>query len=171
MIDVKRCSPGKPKVNKMSRQDEHGQVHLRKVIDQLYQASNATINDISDIGESLVFCRNPAEYEWKYIGRRELIVPYHCVDLPSDIPTDVVRSSPSNAVTVRYEQHRVWIVDGTLKRGESNLLTRRRFYLDEESWLILLGEAYDIRGELVQCYVLYSFTGTDNSLTGRWCLA
>jgi hypothetical protein len=154
----------------MSRRDEHGQVHVRKAIDQLFEASNATANDTSEVGDAFIFCRNPAEYEWRYIGRREILVPYHCAEVPFDITTQVVRSNVPKSAPVRCEQHRVWIVEGTLKRGESNVLERRRFYLDEESWLILLGEGYDKKDELVQCYMLYGFTGIASSLRGQWYL-
>src|SRR6185503_6884711 len=48
----------------------------------------------------------------------------------------------------RYELHRVWVVDSTLKPGVSHIYSRRTFYIDEDSWIILAIDAYDGRGDL-----------------------
>ena len=42
----------------------------------------------------------------------------------------------------------VWVVDSTLKQGTSHIYARRTFYIDEDSWAILLIDKYDARGEL-----------------------
>jgi hypothetical protein len=49
---------------------------------------------------------------------------------------------------LRYELHRVWIVDATLKKGERNIYKRRTFYIDEDSWQILVIDQYDNRDQL-----------------------
>ncbi|MCB1623930.1 MAG: DUF1329 domain-containing protein, partial [Pseudomonadales bacterium] len=48
----------------------------------------------------------------------------------------------------RYELHRVWVVDSTLKKGMSHLYSRRTFYIDEDSWQIVAVDCYDRRGQL-----------------------
>ena len=48
----------------------------------------------------------------------------------------------------RYELHRVWIVDATLKAGTSHIYKRRTFYVDEDSWQIVAVDIYDKRDEL-----------------------
>ena len=49
---------------------------------------------------------------------------------------------------LRYELHRVWVVDATLKKGERHIYKRRTFYIDEDSWQILLVDQYDNRDQL-----------------------
>jgi len=49
---------------------------------------------------------------------------------------------------VRYELHRVWVVEGRLKPGARHIYARRTFYLDEDSWQIAIADQYDSRGEL-----------------------
>ncbi len=49
---------------------------------------------------------------------------------------------------VRYELHRVWVVEGTLKPGQRHVYAKRTFYLDEDSWSVLSEDAYDGRGGL-----------------------
>jgi hypothetical protein len=49
---------------------------------------------------------------------------------------------------VRYELHRVWVVEGTLKPGQRHIYGKRTLYLDEDSWSVLAEDAYDTRGAL-----------------------
>jgi hypothetical protein len=49
---------------------------------------------------------------------------------------------------VRYELHRVWVVEGTLKSGQRHIYGKRTLYLDEDSWSVLAEDAYDTRGAL-----------------------
>ena len=42
----------------------------------------------------------------------------------------------------------VWEVEATLKSGERNIYAKRRFFIDEDSWSILVSELYDGRGQL-----------------------
>jgi hypothetical protein len=53
-----------------------------------------------------------------------------------------------NPALMRYELHRVWVVDATLKEGMRHINARRTFYLDEDSYQIVLIDHYDGRGQL-----------------------
>jgi len=57
---------------------------------------------------------------------------------------------------LRYEKHRVWVVEGILKTGKRHAYKKRRFYIDEDSWLILLAENYDKNDELWRVSISYS---------------
>ena len=48
----------------------------------------------------------------------------------------------------RYELHRVWKITAILKKGQHHVYPKRVFYLDEDSWQILLSEEYDGRDDL-----------------------
>ena len=61
---------------------------------------------------------------------------------------DMLLKGTVNPDYMRYELHRVWVVDGTLKAGFSHVYGRRTFYLDEDSWTVLLEDTYGIRGDL-----------------------
>ena len=92
----------------------------------------------------------PDRYDWKLIGKKEMLVPYNSYKLHSDkIKTaDVLKPLHLNQDLARYELHRVWVVDATLKPGTSHLYSRRTFYIDEDSWQILAADQYDSRGQL-----------------------
>lgn len=53
-----------------------------------------------------------------------------------------------NPELTRYELHRVWKVEATLKDGERHIYAKRTFYIDEDSWQIAVVDHYDGRGEL-----------------------
>jgi hypothetical protein len=104
----------------------------------------------------------PDRYEWKLLGKKEIYVPYNVYRLSDKSLKykDIIGKGTINADLVRYELHRVWVVEGTLKPGARHVYGRRTFYLDEDSWSVLMEDAYDNRGGLwrvalhglIQCY-------------------
>jgi hypothetical protein len=61
---------------------------------------------------------------------------------------DILTPLHINQDHARYELHRVWVVDATLKDGARHVYKRRTFYLDEDSWQILGVDAYDKSDQL-----------------------
>ena len=92
----------------------------------------------------------PDRYTWTLVGKKEMIVPYNSYRLHSDHikNADILRPLHLNQDLARYELHRVWVVDATLKPGTSHLYSRRTFYIDEDSWQILAADQYDGRGAI-----------------------
>lgn len=92
----------------------------------------------------------PDRYDWKLLGKREVYVPYNAYRLasPQLKHDDILKPGHINQEHTRYELHRVWVVEATLKPGERHIYARRTFFLDEDSWQILLMDQYDNRGEL-----------------------
>jgi hypothetical protein len=89
-------------------------------------------------------------YDWKLIGKQELYVPYNNYRLHSpDVKvSDIVKPLHINQDLARYELHRVWVVEATLKSGTRHIYPRRTFYIDEDSWQILVMDQYDSRGDI-----------------------
>src|SRR5205085_2692229 len=79
------------------------------------------------------------------IGKREMYVPYNSYKAHSgDVKIkDLIMPGHLNPELLRYELHRVWVVDATLKPGKRHINARRTFYLDEDSWQILVIDHYD----------------------------
>jgi len=89
-------------------------------------------------------------YDWKLLGKRELYVPYNSYRLSGNSlkASEVLRAGHLNPDAARYELHRVWVVEATLKPGTSHIYKKRVFYIDEDSWAILVTDKYDARDEL-----------------------
>ena len=79
-----------------------------------------------------------------------MLVPYNAYKLHSNTlkNSDILKAGHINQDLARYELHRVWVLDATLKSGTSHLYARRTFYIDEDSWQILAADHYDARGQL-----------------------
>lgn len=84
-------------------------------------------------------------YDWKYVGKREMYVPYNSYKAHSDKTKveDLVKPGFINPDLLRYELHRVHVVEATLKAGQRHINPRRTFYIDEDSWQILTMDHYD----------------------------
>lgn len=89
-------------------------------------------------------------YNWSLLGKKELIVPYNNYKLHSDSLkiSEILQPQHINQDLTRYERHRVWVVEANLKEGTRHIYPRRVFYIDEDSWQILVVEQYDSRGDL-----------------------
>jgi len=86
------------------------------------------------------------------VGKREMFIPYDSNRIAGNTVSyrDLIRPGHVNADIPRYELHRVWIVEANLKPGMSHSLSKRRFYLDEDSWTIIAVDGYDNRKQLFQ---------------------
>ena len=150
----------------MSIQDENGQMYGRTAQEKAGDKSAMIARLIAQLDET--FCADPSLYCWRYLDNREMLVPYNCAAAPCSTAQDSLSSNSSCVHHVRWEKHWVWIVEGTVRPGESNVLTRRRFYIDEDSWVILLGEAYNHLGEMIASYMLTDGVIPITSKLGKW---
>ncbi len=89
-------------------------------------------------------------FDWEVVGKKEMYVPYNSYDAHTGDVTadDLVMPGHLNPEYMRYELHRVWIIEARLKDGTRHINSRRTFYMDEDSYQILLIDHYDQRGEL-----------------------
>ena len=91
-------------------------------------------------------------YNWKLVGKKEVYIPYNSYKLagPMTKYKDLAKPKHLNADLPRYELHRVWVVEATIKPGTSHTFAKRVMYLDEDSWNIVAADNYDARGNLYQ---------------------
>ncbi len=89
-------------------------------------------------------------YDFKLIGRQEMFVPYNSYRLKSGGAklSDLIKPNHINPDYTRYELHRVWVVEATLKPGKRHINPRRTFYVDEDSWQILVLDHYNAQGNV-----------------------
>ncbi len=92
----------------------------------------------------------PDRFEWTLQGKREMLIPYNSYRLhSSDVPyRDILQVGHINPDLARFELHRVWVVEGRLKKNAQHVYARRVFYVDEDSWQIAMSESYDAKGRL-----------------------
>lgn len=91
-------------------------------------------------------------FDYTLVTRREMYMPYnaHRLTNPSLTMRDILWPHHPNPQFLRYEMHRVWVVDARLKPNFKHSLPDRTFYLDEDSWQILASEHYNGKGALLR---------------------
>jgi hypothetical protein len=79
-----------------------------------------------------------------------MYVPYNAYRIDEDglAYERILTPGHLNPDLLRYELHRVWVVEATLRPGTSHIYARRTVYFDEDSWQILAVDQYDGRNQL-----------------------
>src|SRR4029079_18409863 len=87
----------------------------------------------------------PDRYDWKLVGKRELLIGYNAYKLADKGVryADMIRPHHLDPELLRYEVHRVWVVEATLAKGRHHRYAKRVFYLDEDTWQVAQEEIYD----------------------------
>lgn len=109
------------------------------------------------VDDALGFNGAMDRYNWKLIGKKEVYIPYHnySFDDPKQFSLDkLLTPLHINPDAVRYELHRVWVVEASLKSDKRHVYAKRRFYIDEDNWFINLVDSYDGKGFLWRVGIL-----------------
>jgi hypothetical protein len=106
-------------------------------------------------------------YNWKLVGKKEVFVGYHGNKLAGNQVKfkDMAKGKHLNQDLPRYEKHRVWVVEATLKAGTNHTFKKRVFYVDEDGWNIVAIDCYDSRDQLYQ-FQEGHYTVAPNILSG-----
>jgi len=93
---------------------------------------------------------SPERYDWKIAGKKELYIPYDGYRLndPKVKYDDLLKQGSINPDYMRYELHRVWVLQGDLKPGYRHLYKKRVIYMDEDTWHGVMADTYDNRLQL-----------------------
>jgi len=127
-----------------------GQRRVRRAPNIAYDGPGTASDGLRTADDLDMYNGAPDRYDFKLIGKQELIIPYNAYKLRSgDLDySDIIHAGHMNPEHLRYEKHRVWVVDATLKEGARHIYARRTFYVDEDTWQIAMIDIYDGRGEL-----------------------
>ncbi len=118
-------------------------------------SSGAYTND-----DAFVYTGVLERYDLKLLGKREMIVPYNTYRLTfHENIEDLLQQGQINPDLLRWELHRVWVVEATLKPGQIHVYGRRVFYVDEDTWAALASDEYDVEGKLLR--VVYALPTYD----------
>jgi len=126
-----------------------GQRRVKLAPDLAYDTPNPGAAGAGTYDDVSVFNGALDRYDWKLVGKKEMYVPYSNYRLTyHKAAADITKPNHINPDLVRWELHRVWIVEATLKEGKRHIYSKRVFYLDEDSWSALASDQYDARGQL-----------------------
>jgi hypothetical protein len=99
-------------------------------------------------------------FDWKLGGKKELFIPYNNNKMFAAKDAEVLGKYP-NPDNVRWELHRVWVVDATLRAGQRHQAPKSRYYCDEDTWQCNIGDRWDANGQLWKTLWTQSFVAPD----------
>jgi len=103
---------------------------------------------IESFDDYYLFSGPPDRYDFSIVGKAEMYVPYNNDRFYQRPIPEIAGRHFVDPAALRYEMHRVWIVDGVLARGQHHLVPHRRLYIDEDSWFAVYAEGWDQDGKL-----------------------
>jgi hypothetical protein len=125
-----------------------GEHRVRKAPSLSYDTPDADASGYEELDDYYLFFGGPDRYDFRSLGKREMYIPYNNDRLNAADPRAAMGTQHAKQDSVRYELHRVWIVEGTLAPGKHHVAPRRRLTIDEDTWLVVYSEAWDEDGHL-----------------------
>lgn len=126
-----------------------GQRRVRAAPEFNYDIPIASYGGVLVWDEIFGFVGRMDRFDFKLVGKKEMIVPYNVFGVTNTmLSKDVLDKKHLKNESVRWEKHRVWVVESTRKADARHAYSRRTFYVDEDSWVIVASESYDSGGKL-----------------------
>jgi len=127
-----------------------GQRRVRRAPNVSYDGPGTAADGLRTSDNLDMYNGAPDKYNWELKGKKEMYIPYNNYKLldPSLSYDEIMNAGHMDPQYIRYEKHRVWEVEGTLKEGERHIYSKRTMYIDEDTWTASVVDHYDGRGEL-----------------------
>jgi hypothetical protein len=125
-----------------------GQHRVRKGPSLSYDTPDPDASGYENLDEYYVFFGGPDRYDFKILGKQEMYIPYNNNRFYTRPVKEVTGRDHANPDDLRYELHRVWVVEGKLADGKHHVVPRRRLYVDEDTWFAVYSDSWDEEGRL-----------------------
>ena len=139
-----------------------GQRRVRAAPEFNYDIPIASYGGVLVWDEIFGFVGRMDRFDFKLAGKKEMIVPYNVFGVTNTmLSKDILGGKHLTPESVRWEKHRVWVVEATRKPSARHAYAKRIFYVDEDSWCIVASEAYDSGGKLWRAANILTFPTYD----------
>lgn len=137
-----------------------GQRRVRRAPNLAYDTPIAAADGLRYADDTDMYNGAPDRYNWKLLEKKEIYIPYNSYKLSANNVSyeELVKPGHLNPEYTRYEKHRVWVVEATLKEGMRHVYHKRVFYLDEDTWGVAVADQYDSAGDLWRVNMAYMKT-------------
>jgi hypothetical protein len=125
-----------------------GQRRVRKSPSVGYDTPDASTGGIANFDDVNLFNGESDRYQVKLVGKREMFVPYNNNGMFIKPIAAVIGKGSLNPDAVRWELHRVWELELTVRPGKRNVAAKRHLFLDEDTWEAVLSDVWDAQGKL-----------------------
>ena len=139
-----------------------GQRRVRKAPSGSFDTPNPATAGTSTYDDSFMYNGSPERFDWTLVGKKEMLIPYNNNTFVFEKPVlEMMDKNFFKPEFVRWEKHRVWIVEAKLKAGSRHIYGKRRYYIDEDTWTGLVGETWDGQGSLWRVHLMYQTQSWD----------
>ncbi len=138
-----------------------GQRRVRKAPSISYDTPDSVTSSIGLFDEAFMLLGPIDKHELKLLGKREIYIPYNNNRAAVAKVAELVTPKTLNPSLVRWELHRVWEVEATLLPGKRHVVPRRKYYVDEDTWQIILIDGWDAKGELWRTHFTLTLLAPD----------
>ena len=127
-----------------------GQRRVRRAPNLAYDSPIAAADNLRTADETDLFNGALDRYNWQYLGTKQIYIPYNNYEIAQrGLEYDeILGTKHLNPDLQRWERQRVHVVEANLKEGERHIFSKRVFYIDVDSWKVMMVDQYDGRGEL-----------------------
>lgn len=125
-----------------------GQRRVRKLPNACCDSPTGSTAGLMSYDELSVFQGRTGLFDFKLLGKREMLIPYNQNRFLQVPDANIVKGQHLDPDHVRWELHRVWVVEATLKSGARHQAPKAMYYVDEDTWQAVLGDRWDAKGQL-----------------------
>lgn len=138
-----------------------GQRRVRRAPTLAFDTPDFVASGQNYFDEVFNFLGSIERYEWKIVGKKEFYVPYNNNQAMLSKPEEVIAGHHMNPDKLRWELHRVWVLEANLAAGKRHAVPKKMFYVDEDSWSVLMMDGYDAQGKLWRTQHAVPFVAPD----------
>lgn len=148
-----------------------GQRRVKLAPNLAYDTPNPFTGGASIMDDSNGFLGAMDRFDFKLVGKKEKYIMYNNFDMTNHKACSaekiVNNKNFPNPDCVRWELHRVWVVEATLKPGFRHVYAKRVFFWDEDMPMAGSSENYDAGGKLYRMTHMIAFPYYDHELGGN----
>jgi hypothetical protein len=134
-----------------------GQRRVRRAPTICCDTPNFVNSGVDFFDQAFVFFGPMDRYDWKIIGKKEMYIPYNDNRYVMAHDKQAIQPHFANPDLVRWELHRVWEVEGTVRAGQRDVRPRRKVYFDEDTYIAVIGNTWDGNGTLWHTTIGFPF--------------
>ncbi len=109
-----------------------------------FSAGISTFDEV-DVGGGI---SSMISFDWKLVGKKEMYIPYNANKTFEPLPEELLEAHFINPDYLRWELHRVWVIEANLREGRRHTSPKNRYYLDEDTWIAVLADRWDANGQI-----------------------
>nr|WP_315243006.1 DUF1329 domain-containing protein [uncultured Albidiferax sp.] len=126
-----------------------GQRRVRLAPEFAYDTPVASLGGATLFDELWMFSGKMDRFDFKLVGKKEMLLPYNSFKYYFGCKHEAkLMAKHVDPSCERWELHRVWVVEATLKPGQRHAYSKRVYYIDEDGYGAGMFDAFDHEGTL-----------------------